>query len=714
MIAMTRDQAIAYIKQQTPAAFLKPAKKHGWVCPVCGNGTGKDGDGIVRNPRDGRYTCFKCGDVGGDILDLIGFTFGLKDFNEQLAKACEIYGVTIDRSAARTPTSTVTTVTTTGAGADSKQPEATIQTSDDKDKADKAAVEAYLAKCHAAVGQTTYFADRGITQDSIDRFNLGYDPAYDEHNVGAHPWQAAIIPTADGSFEARNIAVEADDSEHGADKYRKHGPARIFNADVLSSEKDRPIFVCEGVMDAISIIQSGGQAIALGSTVNGKLLLEALDKIAPAKPLVIAFDSDEMGKQHAAKLAAELDKRKVPHCIVSDDFYGEAQAHDANQMLVYSPDYLALAVNTASWKAEGVAIDPAENYQQKSAGHAIGALRDAIKAMAARKHLMTYVSAEMDKALGGGLYPGLYVLGAISSLGKTTLALQIADNLALQGQDVLFFSLEQSRFDLMTKSISRESYMYCRDNKLDMTLAKSNLGVMDGRRWGKYSADETATINKAFDLYAEYADHVYIVEGLGSISVQDIRDRVRAHITWTDNKHPVVFIDYLQILKPSEGDERATDKQVVDHNITALKQLSRDFDIIVIAISSLNRLSYKDPVTMSAFKESGSIEYGSDVLIGLQLQGVGKQDFDPDAAKAENPRHIDLRILKNRNDQIKPDGVPLVYYPAYNCFVGAKEDKADDYGAREDEKEDQEISPATVFNTMRRYYIQTSLDAPSK
>ena len=154
MIAMTRDQAIAYIKQQTPAAFLKPAKKHGWVCPVCGNGTGKDGDGIVRNPRDGRYTCFKCGDVGGDILDLIGFTFGLKDFNEQLAKACEIYGVTIDRSAARTPTSTVTTVTTTGAGADSKQPEATIQTSDDKDKADKAAVEAYLTKCHAAVGQT--------------------------------------------------------------------------------------------------------------------------------------------------------------------------------------------------------------------------------------------------------------------------------------------------------------------------------------------------------------------------------------------------------------------------------------------------------------------------------------------------------------------------------------------------------------------------------
>lgn len=708
MTAMTRDQAIAYIKQQTPDAFLQKARKHGWVCPVCGNGTGNDGDGIVQNPHDRRYKCFRCGDVGGDILDLIGFAFGLKDFNEQLAKACEIYGVTIDRSAAQSPAPAPAVVESKQLGSGSEE-----TTSQAADEADKATVEAYLAKCHAAVGQTTYFTDRGITQDSIDRFNLGYDPAYDEHNVGAHPWQAAIIPTSDGSFEARNTAVEADDSEHGADKYRKHGPARIFNADVLSSEKDRPIFVCEGVMDAISIIQSGGQAIALGSNVNGRLLLDALDKIAPAKPLVIAFDADEMGKQHAVKLAAELDDRKIPNCVVPDDFYGAT--HDANQMLVIGgPECLVGQVTMASWQAEGIAMDLAEDYRQRSAGHAIGALRDAIKAMASRKHLMTYVSAEMDKALGGGLYPGLYVLGAISSLGKTTLALQIADNLALQGQDVLFFSLEQSRFDLMTKSISRESYMYCRDNKIDTTLAKSNLGVMDGRRWKKYSAEETATINKAFDLYAEYADHVYIVEGLGSISVQDIRDRVRAHISWTDNKHPVVFIDYLQILKPSEGDERATDKRTVDHNITALKQLSRDFDIIVIAISSLNRLSYKDPVTMSAFKESGSIEYGSDVLIGLQLQGVGKKDFDPDTAKAENPRHIDLRILKNRNDQIKPDGVPLVYYPAYNCFVGAKEDKADDYGAREDKKDDQEISPATVFNTMRRYYIQTSLDAPSK
>ena len=61
---------------------------------------------------------------------------------------------------------------------------------------------------------------------------------------------------------------------------------------------------------------------------------------------------------------------------------------------------------------------------------------------------------QLDKK-SGGLYAGLYVLAAISSLGKTTFALQIADNLAAAGHDVLFFSLEQSRLELISKSFAR-------------------------------------------------------------------------------------------------------------------------------------------------------------------------------------------------------------------------------------------------------------------
>ncbi|MDO4615713.1 MAG: DnaB-like helicase C-terminal domain-containing protein, partial [Lachnospiraceae bacterium] len=160
-----------------------------------------------------------------------------------------------------------------------------------------------------------------------------------------------------------------------------------------------------------------------------------------------------------------------------------------------------------------------------------------------------------------------------------------------------------------------------------------------------------------------------IYEGIGNISVAEIREKIKMHISFTGNERPIVFIDYLQILKAPEGAERATDKQIVDHNVTALKQMSRDFDIPVIAISSFNRQNYSEKINMSAFKESSAIEYGSDVLIGLQLTGAGDKDFDVDTAKSANPRKIDFCILKNRNSRIVPKGIPMIYYPVFNCFM---------------------------------------------
>ena len=63
----------------------------------------------------------------------------------------------------------------------------------------------------------------------------------------------------------------------------------------------------------------------------------------------------------------------------------------------------------------------------------------------------------LDEVLSGGMREGLTVIGAISSLGKTTMAQQIADNVAQSGQDVLFISLEMARTELMSKSISRDA-----------------------------------------------------------------------------------------------------------------------------------------------------------------------------------------------------------------------------------------------------------------
>lgn len=665
---MQKDEAVRMIRTQSPDAFLPKARKRGWICPVCGNGAGKDGDGLVQNKKTtGGYKCFRCG-FSGDIFDLIGKVFGLPGFKEQLIKASEIYEISAERdkpvSEPRQAVETIQTVTAVSSAAD---------------------LSAYFDRCHEAVNKTSYFTGRGISGALLDRFHIGYDETFTDNGKLKKPMQAAIFPTSAQTFEARNIAVTPGGSGF---RYYKHGSAVLFNRAVLAQEKEQPVFVVEGIIDALSVMEAGGQAVGLSSADNYKLLLSELDRLVPAKPLILCFDTDETGTRFEAKLSEELTKRHISFLRAAKELAGDY--HDPNDRLVKDPSGLKAAVTAICEKAAALP-DPSEaakaEYLNTSAGQSVAGLLDAIRVNAGKPRLSTGFPS-IDKALDGGFYTGLYVIGAISSLGKTTLTLQIADNLAKQGRDVLFFSLEQSKFDLMSKSISRETFLYCRKNGMTDHYAKSNLSIIDGRRWANFSDRENEVIRTAFRAYEDFARHVFIHEGIGNISVEEIREKVKNHISVTGNRHPVVLIDYLQILKAPIGDDRATDKQIVDHNVTALKQLSRDFDITVCAVSSLNRENYRAKISMTAFKESGAIEYGSDVLIGLQLKGAGEEDFDADKAKQKDPREIEFCILKNRNGRIVPDGIPLLFYPVFNCFVDGSAEGGGEYMTLTKEMED--------------------------
>ena len=128
-------------------------------------------------------------------------------------------------------------------------------------------------------------------------------------------------------------------------------------------------------------------------------------------------------------------------------------------------------------------------------------------------------------------------------------------------------------------------------------------------------------------------------------------------------RRPVVIIDYLQIMQPAEI--RADIRINTDTNVKGLKRASRDYNIPIIAISSINRDNYRNEMNMSSFKESGGIEYGADILLGLQLKGAGKSDFDVDAAKAKDPREIELKIIKNRNGAANVK-IQYEYFPKFN------------------------------------------------
>lgn len=644
---MTRENAMEYIKQQSPAAFLSKAKKRGFVCPKCGNGTGSDGDGIVRNPRDGRYHCFKCGDVGGDIFDLIGAAFDIPDFSSRFKKAAEIYNVSVDKYDGSSPVQ----VKHSPAEAATKPSEGLSE---------------YFEKCRSSVAMTTFFSDRGISEDTVKRFGLGFDPGFSQ-GTGGKLWRAAVFPTSPESFEVRNVDVLPDSHEHGRDKYRKHGRAVIFNLSPEILGDSAPLFVCEGVMDALSIIECGYNAVALGSAANYRLLCDAVDKNGVSCPLVLLLDSDEAGRNAFEKLSRELSDRDIP-CYDGASVLGDF--HDPNARLISDREGLKKSLeafeNSISTLSRDISLSSENELMSANASACLAGFREHIGSGSLFSAVPTGFDA-LDTALGGGLHPGLYIFGAVSSLGKTTLMLQIADNIAAWGRDVLFFSLEQSRYELMSKSISRESCLFCREKRLNTSYAMDNLGILCAE---PDKMDEMAqfVFNGAFDRYSEYAPHLFIFEGQGNISVTDMENSLRKYLSFGRKNplSPVIIVDYLQILKADN--DRISDKQAVDRNITALKQLSRDHDIPLLAVSSLNRTSYGRDVSMEAFKESGSIEYGADVLIGLQFEGAGDNNFDMTAARSRSPRHIELCILKNRNGRIPPSPVGLRYYPQFNCF----------------------------------------------
>ena len=275
----------------------------------------------------------------------------------------------------------------------------------------------------------------------------------------------------------------------------------------------------------------------------------------------------------------------------------------------------------------------------------------------------------LDDAIDG-VGPGLYVLGAIPSLGKTTLLHQMADNMAMAGEHVLYFSLEQEPFELASKSIARESY------KISKESALTEWGIQRGY-------DDPAKRSLARRAQSRYQEAIgnrlKIIPGIHNVSIEDIVTFVEDFIERTGNR-PVVIIDYLQKIQ-AEGNY--SDKQRIDYITSTLKQLQSRNKIALFVISSFNRSNYMQVADFESFKESGDIEYSADAVWALQLQvlnspallaqetgrgSVTKSEkrLLVDRAKDEDPRRIELKALKHRGHRLYRVG--FLFHGAHSFF----------------------------------------------
>jgi len=666
---MNLDQARATIHAADPAPIytLMAQAKDGksYICPYCQNGTGESGDGIKIDPNHGgRFHCFKCGHTG-DAVDLYQQITGEADHMAATKAVARLYGITLDD-----PRAKPTEAAPAGRPAHKERPdlEAAILRQIEADI--KAAAEARKQDNPSHAAYIAYLQTRGISEAVAETFNLGYLPCWHHPKNPSAPTEPRfIVPTSKQSYAARDTR---ENPPADAQKYKKAGKATLYNLAALAAST--PVFVVEGELDAISFYEVDGEAIAIGSTANTGKLLEYIKANPPSAPLILALDNDKAGDKAAAELAAGLDKLEIPYYKPSAPSY--APYKDANAFLVADPDGFASMVRQTTARA----ADPEQIKREEAQAEYATKARHAADILAALANYIANPPPEvstgfplLDGELGdgfgfGGLPVGLITIGAISSLGKTTYALQIADYIAGKGRDVLLIALEMTAVELAAKSISRiaplsEYGFTARGIKHFNELLK---GTVE-----QYRGEKENVFIQARDEYAKIAEHLYIVEPQTRPTADDVEKLVELHIAAT-GRAPVLVVDYLQILAPH--DERGTDKTNADYAISKLKIISRDKQIPVLNISSLNRANYSEPASLEAFKESGSIEYSSDIILGMQLYGAGMQTktrkLDVDYEKSRTPRRIQVVVLKNRDG--KTGGIiPYHYHPARNKFIEA-------------------------------------------
>lgn len=626
-----------------------------YVCPVCNSGTGKDKTGALSLTARGnrhRVTCFSAHacftEQGEDTLGALKIIWNC-DETEAMIKA----GYTIDgydpNAIKETPA---------GYEADYKQWNRNINVPGN--------------------AGFNYLKDRGISLETINALNIGYCENW-KHPKKTHSAESPriILPASNMSYTARETRADVE-----ADKKLKvkYGDSVYwaFNLQALDTEQTAPVFITEGEIDALSIIEAGGIALATGSANYTNKFCEAVKKKTLPKTFVIAMDNDEAGITAKDRLLKAFNEYEINSKVYVINPYGDYK--DANEALVNDKTAFIEAV-------KGITLNPAY-WVARQTNNTINKLQGFIDDIDKSVNTPAVPTGfkELDKALDGGLYEGLYTIIARTGAGKTTFCLQVCDNIAQAGHKVFYYNLEMSTNELIARSVSRHTYINTLNGIIstDTGDAKTARGILDGKRYiteldangnvlAGYTQKEKQLISASINDYANYCENIRFFETLGYMDTDKIRQAVDYEIKLT-GKAPVICVDYLQMLSLGIGladnTKGLSEYTCINKAILDLKQISRDFKTPVIVISSVNRESSKSGKTLAleSAKESGGIDFTTDVGLVLDFADTENNDFDIDnAGTDEDVRKMVLKAVKNRNGR-KGVKVYMDYVPMFNYF----------------------------------------------
>jgi len=318
----------------------------------------------------------------------------------------------------------------------------------------------------------------------------------------------------------------------------------------------------------------------------------------------------------------------------------------------FSPE--GLSTSDLLEKAEKSVFEIAEQRQKGQVGFTpikelLGTAVEKIEALFEQEGNITGEGTgftDLDE-MTSGLQPGdLIIVAGRPSMGKTTIAMNMAENVAVgSGKPVAIFSLEMPGDSLAMRMMS-------------------SLGRIDQNkvRTGKLDDDEWPRLTSAINLLAE--TKLFIDDSPG-LTPNEVRSRAR-RLTRDNGQLGLIVLDYLQLMQsPASGDNRVA--QISDIS-RGLKTLAKELNVPVVALSQLNRNLEQRPnkrPVMSDLRESGSIEQDADVIMFVYRDEVYNED-SPDKGMAE------LIIGKQRNGPIGT--VRLTFLGKYTRFENCAHD----------------------------------------
>lgn len=252
---------------------------------------------------------------------------------------------------------------------------------------------------------------------------------------------------------------------------------------------------------------------------------------------------------------------------------------------------------------------------------------------------------DLDHMITGLKPADMIVLAARPSIGKTTIALNIASNVALRSDKAVgIFSLEMNTLSLVLR-------LLCSEAKIN--LREFRQGVLSHARW-VHITNAAEKLRKA---------QVYIDDS-GQLDVIELRAKARR----MKEKYDVQFIviDYLQLMKGTSMNSNSNREQEVAAISGGIKALAKELNIPILILAQLNRQAEQGGrPKLSHLRESGAIEQDADIVMILHREREAQQEADP-ADIARNGVESELIIAKHRNGETGI--IELVFFPAYTLF----------------------------------------------